>query len=332
MRKMKIKNKRKRNILVIKLLLIIFLFSFSFCVTIKYFVRNIDNESFLRLLLESGNSHIERDSSPKIFTELIGLIADIDFKKPVSLLKNNYVLKDLEVKNANSLEEEEAVPESNYVKDPYQKAEVNNPIVYLYNTHQSEEYATSNLESYNVKPTVMMMSYILREKLNDKGIGTIVEENDVTEFLRTNNWNYASSYKVTKLLMEDAYSKNPSLEYFIDLHRDSVKKSITSVTIDNKNYAKILFIVGLENKDYAKNLKFTEILNDKFNEKYPGLSRGIYKKKGSGVNGVYNQDFHPNTILIEVGGVDNTIDEVFNTCLAISEILTEYIKEVKNEE
>ena len=66
-----------------------------------------------------------------------------------------------------------------------------------------------------------------------------------------------------------------------------------------------------------------------FNEKYPGLSRGIYKKKGAGVNGVYNQDFSPKTILIEVGGQDNTIDEVFNTCEAISTILTEYIKEDK---
>lgn len=50
----------------------------------------------------------------------------------------------------------------------------------------------------------MMASYILREKLNRNGISTIVEENDVTEFLKTNNWNYASSYKVTKLLMQDA--------------------------------------------------------------------------------------------------------------------------------
>ena len=158
-----------------------------------------------------------------------------------------------------------------------------------------------------------------------------MEENDVTEFLRTNNWNYASSYKVTKLLMEDAYSKNSSLEYFIDLHRDSVKKKISSITIENKKYARILFIVGLENKNYDKNLQMTEILNKKFNEKYPGLSRGIYKKEGAGVNGVYNQDFHPNTILIEIGGTENTIDEVFNTCEAISVVLTEYIKEVSSE-
>lgn len=332
MKKMKIRNNRKRKNTVIKLLLIISLFSFSFCLTLKYFVKNIDNETFLKLLIGSTNSYIKKEDNPKIFTNLITMITDIDFKEPITLLKNNYVGKDFKIEKVNHDEDKEIVPESNYIKDPYKKTEITNPIVYLYNTHQSEEYAASNLESYNIKPTVMMTSYILREKLNKNGIVTIVEENDVTEFLRTNNWNYASSYKVTKLLMEDAYNKNQSLNFFIDLHRDSVKKNVSSITIDNKNYAKILFIVGLENKNYIKNLNMTEILNNKFNDKYPGLSRGIYKKKGSGVNGVYNQDFHPNTILIEVGGVDNTIDEVFNTCEAISEVLTEYIKEIKYEE
>ena len=41
-----------------------------------------------------------------------------------------------------------------------------NYLVYLYNSHQSEEYKASNNEIYNVKPTVMTTSYILREMLN----------------------------------------------------------------------------------------------------------------------------------------------------------------------
>ena len=329
MKRMKLKNKRKHIYLVMKIILIIFLFSFSFCGTLRYFSKNINNEKFLKLLIQNNNSYMERDTKFNLFTKLITLVANIDFSKPNTMINNNYV----SFNNTSSDDNKDinTIPATNYVKDPYKKNDITNPIVYLYNTHQSEEYATNNLESYNVKPTVMMTSYILREKLNNNGISTIVEENNVTEFLRTNNWNYASSYKVTKLLMNDAYSKNNTLEYFIDLHRDSVKKSISTASINNKSYARILFIVGLENKNYGPNLEMTNKLNDKFNEKYPGLSRGIYKKKGAGVNGVYNQDFNPNTILIEVGGQDNTIDEVFNTCEAISTVLTEYIKEVRNE-
>lgn len=133
------------------------------------------------------------------------------------------------------------------------------------------------------------------------------------------------------MLLEDAKRNNPTLKYFIDLHRDSVNKNISTTTINNKSYAKILFIVGLENSNYQVNLDFTDKLNNMINENYPGLSRGIYKKKGKGVNGVYNQDFDPNTILIEIGAEENTIDEIYNTCEAISNILTDYIKGDNNE-
>ena len=50
------------------------------------------------------------------------------------------------------------------------------------------------------------------------------------------------------------------------------------------------------------------------------------KKTGINVNGIYNQDINNNCILIEVGGVENTIEEVYNTMDAISNILYKYIK------
>ena len=42
---------------------------------------------------------------------------------------------------------------------------------------------------------------------------------------------------------------------------------------------------------------------------------------------VYNQDFSPYTILVEMGGPENTIDEVLNTSLAFSECFLEVIDE-----
>ena len=56
------------------------------------------------------------------------------------------------------------------------------------------------------------------------------------------------------------------------------------------------------------------------------LCRGIIKKSGKGVNGVYNQDFNSNTMLIEVGGQYNNISEVNNTLKVFANILSEYIK------
>ena len=286
--------------------------------------KNISNSEFVRLLLAEGNPNFTvQKKEKKNFLDSFFSLFHVDLANPFQMIKSNYSYQDYA---DNSSDEEEQPTGSEYVEDPYPEKEVTEPIVYLYNTHQLEEYKQENQESYNVTPNVMMLSYIVREKLNDKGIPTIVEENDVSAFLQANNWSYASSYKVTRLLMEDAKTKNPTLKYFIDLHRDSVSKSISTATIAGKNYAKILFIIGLENPNYQENLTVTTTINNMLEEKYPGITRGIYKKEGKGVNGVYNQDFDKNTILFEVGGPENTIEEVLNTADAISTVLAEYIK------
>ena len=168
--------------------------------------KNISNSEFVRLLLAEGNPNFTvQKKEKKNFLDSFLSLFHIDLVNPFQMIKSNYSYQDYA---DNSSDEEEQPTGSEYVEDPYPEKEVTEPIVYLYNTHQLEEYKQENQESYNVTPNVMMLSYIVREKLNDKGIPTIVEENDVSAFLQANNWSYASSYKVTRLLMEDAKTKN----------------------------------------------------------------------------------------------------------------------------
>ncbi len=199
------------------------------------------------------------------------------------------------------------------------------PRVYIYSTHQGEEYSGEGLLEYGINPGVMMASYIMQDKLNNLGIETLVEERSIKEILNNNNWRYYKSYDASRIYLDDSKSKYPSIKYFIDVHRDSLKGDKTTVEIGNKKYAKIVFLIGLENKNYKENLEFTTKINDKLNEKYPNLSKGIYEKGGDGVNGVYNQDNSKYTILVEIGGVDNTTNEVLNTTLAFSECFMEVI-------
>ncbi len=173
---------------------------------------------------------------------------------------------------------------------------------------------------------MLLASYILRERLNDLDLPTIVETSNVTDILNAYGWKYGYSYKVSRMLLEEAKKNNPTLTYFIDLHRDAGSHSKTTMTIENKAYAKVLFVVGLDHDNYEPNLKLANKLNALFNKYYPSLSRGVITKSGKGVNGIYNQDFDPNAFLIEVGGQYNTIDEVTNTINAFSDILFKYIK------
>lgn len=319
-------KKRKHKLPKIKIIFYTCLFTITFVISIQILNKmhlKISNQDFLKLVLESSNPYMEKTNKKNFSYYIVKHVLNIDFQNPSTIFKTTY-----KGSVSTSSDETEPTVGSTYVEDPYPDKEIpKEPLIYIYNTHQLEKYSTANIEEYDVVPNVMMASYILREKLYENGIPALVENANVSEFLQTNNWNYASSYKVTKLLMQDAKEKNPSLSYFIDLHRDSVKKSISTTTINNKSYAKILFIVGLENPNYEKNLAITERVQKLLEEKYPGITRSIYKKQGPGVNGVYNQDFHENTILIELGAEENTIDEVLNSTLAISEVLTQIVKE-----
>ena len=201
------------------------------------------------------------------------------------------------------------------------------PLIYLYNTHQTEEYASSNYIEFSMNPTVIINNYILQDIFSKNSLPSIVEESSIKEILNKNSWNYSNSYKASRILMEEAKEKYPSLEYFIDIHRDSLKKDKTTITIEGKDYAKILFIVGMENPKYEDNLLFTEKIQKKIEEYYPSLSKGIYQKSGYGVNGIYNQDFSNHTILIEIGGYENTTSEVLNSSLAFAKCFMEVIHE-----
>ena len=213
---------------------------------------------------------------------------------------------------------------------PVIKEETKEPLIYIYNTHQQEEYASSNFIEETLSPTVMISNYIIESHLENNNYSTYIETSSIKEILNKNKWKYSYSYKASRILLEKRKKEFPTLKYFIDVHRDSLIKARTTTTIYNEKYAKILFIVGLENKNYQENLTFTENINNCLNTKYPGLSKGIYKKQGPGVDGVYNQDFSPYTILVEMGGYENTTSEVMNSSIAFSNCFLEVINKYEN--
>lgn len=317
-------QKNKMQKLKIFFLLIVTVISFIYTIQCLDKINLKVDDLFLSTIVDKSNNL----KGNGISSSIVNYVIDLDFLNPINLLENNYkglvTKQDNEIHVDNISKETDAEKEQPVIKEN----DIKDPIVYIFNTHQSEEYASTNLSAYNIKPTVMLASYMLQEKLKKEGISSIVEESNILELLRINNWNYASSYKITRMLLEQAKKDYPSLIYYIDLHRDSIAKDKTTITIGDKTYAKVLFLLGLDHDKYKESEKVINRLNTIINEKYPGLSKGIYKKGGRGVNGIYNQDFSSNCILIEVGGVDNTISEVSNTIDAISYMLNTYIGEV----
>lgn len=338
MKKFKGKKIRKYSF---KRLIPVFIVFFLYILTSDSFMNskiNFNNDELVKMFLNSNNAAIK--SEENIFKLTLKKLSNVDINNPVSLLTNMY--PEIESSSYVSLITESDAPDEEYnyedlgkisehINDP-NPVDVDNPVVYIYNSHQLENYSDDGMEIYNVTPNVMMAAFLLKEKLNKLGISTIVEDTDITNLMKLNGWNYNGSYKASRIAIMAAKNKYDSLKYFIDIHRDSVGKNISSVTINGKDYAKILFLVGLENPTYEGNLLMMSDLNSMVDKKYPKLSRGILKKQGKGVNGVYNQDISSGVMLIEIGGKDNNINEVINTTDALANILSGYIKGNDDEE
>ena len=73
--------------------------------------------------------------------------------------------------------------------------------------------------------------------------------------------------------LENKKNEYNSLEYFLDIHRDSVNGNITTTEINGVKYAKVMFVLGLENEDDMEEMQ--ELITQL------GLS-GIGGKRSSG--------------------------------------------------
>ncbi|MBE6158911.1 MAG: hypothetical protein E7159_03710 [Firmicutes bacterium] len=282
------KSRRKHKLLKL-ILFIIFMYVF-FKITLNILDNEVDPSKYINYLVNEGLNY---------------KVNNVDNILNVSLLLDKNIKSD----NKSFI---------SYV-DKVNKR-FNKSLIYIYNTHDSEEYKLDYSSEYSVIPNVKIASYVLQEYLKNNNIESYVELNSIKKILDDNNWIYKDSYNASRILLE----KNNTYEYYIDIHRDSSSYDMTTLNSD-KVYAKIMFIVGLENESYEYNLKLSNELSDMLNKKVNGISKGVLKKEGLGVNGVYNQDFSHNLIVVEIGGVDNNILEVSNSIKVLADVLSDYI-------
>jgi stage II sporulation protein P len=321
LKKFKTKKKKKRFLFKIILIFLTLFLIYQLFIKISFKINLVSsNEEFILSMLNDNNHHIKYNKKHNIVYETLKYLMNIDISSPKTMLEYVFHYKDNY--------DEETTPDpviTEYISDP-EKTTITDPIIYIYNTHQLESYSLDNYEEYNITPNVQMASYLLKGLLNRNNIGTIVEEANINDFLSLNGWNYSSSYEASRYYIKEALNNYPNLKLLIDLHRDSISKDKSTITIDGKNYAKLLFVIGTDYENYEDNLSLANTLDNLIKEKYSNLSRGVITKGGMGVNGVYNQDLNNKIILIECGGNENTIDEVMNTIIVLEEVIEEYLE------
>ena len=123
-----------------------------------------------QILYAVFDNHV--DYLVKVNTYLDNILLDMSNKKVFNVIE--YIDKNVFNSPINILQ-----TEFNYVSQEKDKAyfayvEVEKPIIYIYNSHQGENYSMKYLEEYNITPNVLMASRMLSEKLNNLNINTIV--------------------------------------------------------------------------------------------------------------------------------------------------------------
>lgn len=294
------KKNRYRFIKIICLLCIIYI-SFNLIYNLIYnlYLSKLSNEEIIAHIIKNTKNA----KSSNLFLE--------KYQNPKTILSDNFTFK-----------------EENTATDT---VEVNNNLdkeisVYIYNTHETESYDDKYLEVYNIKPTVNTMSYILKDYLNDLGVNVLIETRSVSSILKKNKWSYKYSYDASKELITPVIEANKNLKLVIDLHRDSAPLSKTKTNKDNVDYAKILFVVGAEHSNYKENHEVAKKLSSLLENEVEGISRGISLKSGAGVNGIYNQDLSTKSVLIELGGQYNEIEELNNSLKVLSRVILKYLE------
>mgnify|MGYP006070228763 FL=1 len=283
-------------ILVIAVFLIFF-----FNLFINFFLKHVSEEEFLNVLV--GNS--------------LGGVTNYRF----SNLSENYFYQN--VFGFKLFQDQDVLKDHDSLEDVVMQDL--NEVVYIYNTFQTDQYQSNYFNSYSIASYVTQASFILKEELEKLGVGAMVEKESVVEVLKENNIPYTNSYAGSRILLEQRVKEKSSLKYYFDLQLSDYDREETTMEIEGVSFAKILFVIGTDYGNYQENQKFATELNNLLESINPSLSRGISLRGGTGYHGVYNQDFSPHALLIQVGGVHNTIDEVNRSLEVLAKVLAKYI-------
>lgn len=305
---------------------------------------------FIRLENRAFMLHEPKESNNTLFSNVLQLATSIDlhdlrsfigqelpgfttYERNIIIASESFQDEDLFAHESGPplediLEEREAVPEE---KEEVKELPQNDQkVVFLYSSHNRESFLphlpdeTDPNRAYHKKINITKVSERLARRLEERGIGTYVDKTDIMAILQEKGWKYGSSYRASRPVVVAALKKHTDLQYLFDIHRDSLPYKKTTVYIDDVAYGAILFVVGAEHKHYEKNLKLATQLHKRLEEKYPGLSKGVVTKEGPNANGVYNQDLSENALLLEIGGYDNHLEEIYRSVDAFAEIFHDY--------
>ncbi|MCM2677408.1 stage II sporulation protein P [Shouchella plakortidis] len=227
------------------------------------------------------------------------------------------------------------VPKDDNKEDPNEGVLDDEPKVLIYHTHSYEsflphlpEVTDKNLAKSSELNITNVGDYLGKE-LNNLGINTIVDTTDIGQELKSRGLQHKNAYELSREIVTNILAEHDSIEYIIDIHRDSLRAEDTIATIDGEEHARLLFVIGEAVPGFEQNETMAKELHVKLEENAKGISRFVLGKGRNEGNGVYNQDLFKKAMLVEFGGVDNHMDDLQRSADVFAEVLREYINDIE---
>jgi stage II sporulation protein P len=191
----------------------------------------------------------------------------------------------------------------------------------IYHTHNAEAYAGDggvDRVKGGQSGEVVEVGKLLLEALKQEGINAVhsaVIHDEVYDK------SYDHSYQTAVQMLEE----NPTIRILLDIHRDGIPTQVgkSTVSIDNKEVAKIMIVLGQMNPNWEKNNEIAQELIKLAEELYPGL---FFAKIRYASEARYNQHLTNGALLLEIGSQLNTLEEAKGAVQPLAKVLKAYLE------
>ena len=193
-----------------------------------------------------------------------------------------------------------------------------NPQVLVMHTHATEDYRLSaglwfspgdGARSTDRSINMCAVGRVVADTLNAAGINTLHDEtlNDYPS--------YTGSYANSRAVVQQYLAQYPSIKVVLDVHRDAIETEGGSrmapvCTVNGRQAAQVMIICGCDNggsvrlPGWRQNLRFAAAWERSMEGMYPGFTRPVLFSYR-----FYNQDLTTGSLLIEIGGHGNNLNE-----------------------
>jgi len=200
------------------------------------------------------------------------------------------------------------------------------PLVMIYHSHTQESYGAETPFSRDDQNNMLRVGGELAGELKERyGVAVV----HVREYFDVNpdgtGMNRVVAYANSGQKIAQLLRQYPSVQVLLDLHRDSASREQTVFRAVGGEFAageaaRIMIVLGcdehLRHPGWRRNREFAESLAGLMEREYPGLLWKIYQKDYR-----YNQHLLPGALLMEMGGVENTLDEALSSARMLARII-----------